>query len=781
MESGANNVNHDDHQAHSDTNKPGEDTKDDPPPPDDTSNPPTSDSISDPPSSNVMDSQTEADSKLTEQNDDDVSSPPRSEEIHITLETLSPEIDQFLSSLPERMILFYQQTSIQQNQQVTVDEGDGDKNNKEDTTDEGNIAVADDIKDGEKKLEDSEPDKDNENEKDKEEDTNDKTQSEKKQISSIELPDFINKFVDLVDAKIAERDSDDQQDDRKGGKWCKSPDHDSSFLEMVNRFTRLTTSFTDFRSDPVHAPLANRIGFIHHRAMTYLEDEFRFLLQEHSKPIEPDSPDKLGEGGEEYHSPLPESESKNDGEECESPYPGYQEEVVSNLRKIGEAMITAGYESECCQVYMIIRRHAIDECLVQSGFEKISIDELHKMAWENLEREIPIMTAIIKDCATIHFPKEHKLVHSIFPSGHESSLSNLSSSILFTNLARGVLIQFLNFAEGVAMSKRSTEKLFKFLDMYETLRDGFAAIEGLFPEESGNELKSEAGTVKGRIGEAAINIFNDLENSIKNDHGKTPVPGGAVHPLTRYTMNYLKYAFEYKATLENVFRDHSKIERADSTSRPRFEGDSSGRGQDQDNSNNSPFASQLARIMDLLDTNLEEKSQLYRDVSLCCIFMMNNGRYILQKIKSSPEIHSVMGDSWCRRKSSDLRNFHKGYQRETWSKVLGCLAHEGIQAHGKVVKPVLKERFKNFNLMFEEIHRTQSVWVVSDEQLQSELRISISAVVIPAYRGFMGRFSQYFTPGRQYEKYIKFQPEDIENYIEELFDGNAGSMARKRP
>ena len=105
---------------------------------------------------------------------------------------------------------------------------------------------------------------------------------------------------------------------------------------------------------------------------------------------------------------------------------------------------------------------------------------------------------------------------------------------------------------------------------------------------------------------------------------------------------------------------------------------------------------------------------------------------------------------------------------------------EGLNVNGKMVKPVLKERFKGFNAMFEEIHKTQSLWVVYDKQLQSELRVSISAIVTPAYRSFLGRFSGYLDPGRQTEKYIKFQPEDIETYIDELFDGNPASMARRK-
>ncbi|KAL3829457.1 hypothetical protein ACJIZ3_018259 [Penstemon smallii] len=185
--------------------------------------------------------------------------------------------------------------------------------------------------------------------------------------------------------------------------------------------------------------------------------------------------------------------------------------------------------------------------------------------------------------------------------------------------------------------------------------------------------------------------------------------------------------------------------------------------------------------MDLLDAYLEGKSKLYKDHALSSIFLMNNGRYILQKIKGSTELNSLMGDTWCRKRSSELRQYHKTYQRETWGKLLNCLNTEGLLVNGKVVKPNVKERFTSFNATFSEIHKTQSSWVVGDEQLQSELRVSISNMVIPAYRSFLGRFSQVFTPGRQTEKYVKYQAEDIETYIDELFDGNAAPAGRRKP
>ncbi|KAM1318281.1 hypothetical protein ACFX2I_003535 [Malus domestica] len=300
------------------------------------------------------------------------------------------------------------------------------------------------------------------------------------------------------------------------------------------------------------------------------------------------------------------------------------------------------------------------------------------MHWESLEREIVSWVKAFKECTTVYFSGERKFVEAL-----------------------------LNFTEGIAISKRSAEKLFKTLDMYEALREVIPKMDNLFPADCVNELKHETSNVRTCLGVAAICIFCDLENSIKAETVRKPVPGGAVHPLTRYTMNYL--------------REHSKIERADSTSRPERDEYEAWEGSGNASDDQSPFYLQLMREMDLMDSNLETKAKLYKDVALSSIFMMNNGRYILQKIKGSAEINSCIGETWYPRRSSDLRQYHKNYQRETWDRLLQCLSHEGLSVNGKVAKPVLNERFKSFNALFDEIHKTQSTWVVSDEHMQSEV------------------------------------------------------------
>ncbi|XP_071692232.1 exocyst complex component EXO70C2-like [Rutidosis leptorrhynchoides] len=592
-----------------------------------------------------------------------------------------------------------------------------------------------------------------------------------------EIVESVHNFADLLDVNIVEYESGSK-------KWNQLEEDESSsfsFIESIDRTSKLLKSLSNFHSDENYSAAVNRISGIQQRAMSIMEDEFKSILDDYQTSYDRDqenykieeaktkqltsSASNVGEASSaSSETELPDQSNQSKTEKDE--FLGYSDEMILNLNKLADGLIQGGHEIECSEIYLFVRRNAIEQNLKVFSFEKISIDEMQKMQWDQIEKEVGSWMNMFKCFCDSLLPSERKLLDSVF--SHHSAIADC----LFGNLSRIVLFYFLGFAEAVMMTKRSAEKVFKFLDIYETLRDSITKVENLLSDEYLNPFKSAVSLINTTLGESIYNIFIELEHSIKADSAKTPVPGGAVHPLTRYTMNYLKYACEYSDTLEQVFKEHRRIDRADSVTES--ENDPSF------NENETPFQSQLVKIMDLLDANLETKSRLYRDNALSLIFMMNNGRYILQKTKGTGEMRTLMGDPWVRRRSSDIRSYHTNYKRETWTKLLNCLNHEGLSVNGKVMKPVLKERFKSFNAMFDEIHRTQTTWVVSDEQLQSELRVSISAIVIPAYRSFMGRFSQVFTPGRQTEKYIKYQPEDIETCIEELFDGNAAQTSKKR-
>lgn len=596
-----------------------------------------------------------------------------------------------------------------------------------------------------------------------------KSTSDEDKWNSPEIPKCIEPLLQMVESMIA------TYEQREASvKFGQNLEEDTSFFEAVRRVSMIANNLDELPFDWGRTWL-DRAGSVHHRAMLSLEYEFRALLDNSKRnghinidSKTPKSPKQsfFNTNQERDGYIRPECNSNTEDE-----FPCFSPESIIIMNKIATVMIFAGYEAECCIIYSGLRLKALDVELSKLGFENFNVDDIQKMNWESLEGEIGNWIYIVKHCTTKLFSAEGKLCSSVF------SENPLIAERLFCDLATSLTVRLLNFPSALVLNKRySTEKLFKFLDIYETLRD---LIPDIGDDSLAQDLILETSVAQCRVGEAAVSIFCQLENSIKSDNGRIPVAGGAVHPLTRYTMNYLKYACEYKETLEQVLQQHYELQ-----------GFTWLKVQEQESKNaienddwspkTSHFSVKLMMVMDLLDANIDMKSKLYRDPALRYIFLMNNGRYILQKVKGSKEIYEMIGHSWSRKRTSALRQYHRNYQRETWSKVLQCINHEGLQMNGKVSKAILKERFKNFNTLFDEILKTQSTWAVSDEQLQSELRVSISAVVIPAYRSFLGRFKSYLDNGRQAEKYIKYQPEDIEGLIDQLFDGNATSMGRSR-
>ncbi|MQL05446.1 exocyst complex component EXO70, partial [Escherichia coli] len=161
-------------------------------------------------------------------------------------------------------------------------------------------------------------------------------------------------------------------------------------------------------------------------------------------------------------------------------------------------------------------------------------------------------------------------------------------------------------------------------------------------------LKNEAITIWKRLGEAIRGIFMELENLIRRDPAKAAVPGGGLHPITRYVMNYLRAACRSRLTLEQVFEDYGHPLK----DYPNL---------DDRVASSSSLSVQMDWIMELLESNLEAKSKIYRDSALSYVFLMNNGRYIVQKAKDS-ELGTLLGDDWIRKHTAKVRQYHVHYQ-----------------------------------------------------------------------------------------------------------------------
>ncbi|KAL2318440.1 hypothetical protein Fmac_032316 [Flemingia macrophylla] len=105
--------------------------------------------------------------------------------------------------------------------------------------------------------------------------------------------------------------------------------------------------------------------------------------------------------------------------------------------------------------------------------------------------------------------------------------------------------------EAITKSKRSPEKLFVLLDMYEIMRELQPEIEILFESKACIETKEAAMNLAKRLAQTAQ--FVDFEETVEKDATKTTVMDGTVHHLTSYVSNYVKFLYDYQSTLKQLF------------------------------------------------------------------------------------------------------------------------------------------------------------------------------------------------------------------------------------
>ncbi|KAL5717533.1 hypothetical protein ACHQM5_010519 [Ranunculus cassubicifolius] len=444
-------------------------------------------------------------------------------------------------------------------------------------------------------------------------------------------------------------------------------------------------------------------------------------------------------------------------------------DAVSDLREIAERMIKAGYEKECCQVYSSVRCDALCESLLVLGVERMSIVEVQKLEWGLLDDKMKKWIQAVKTVTRFLLFAEKQLCDRVFGGSEQSR------GACFTEIAKACVMQLLNFGEAIVIVQRSPEMLFRILDMYDALANSRLDLQALFSYGSSDFICSEVERVLAGLGEAVNGTFVEFEARVQNESSRMVTPGGEIHPMASYVMNYLKLVVDYSESLSHLLENKPE-------SSHHSEG---GNNVTLESDNLPPMGGRILSLITHLESNLENKSKLYEDVSLRYIFLMNNIFYIVQKVKNS-ELGKFLGDNWIRKRRGQVRQYATCYLRASWSKVLSLLKDDGFVSSGSksnIWEVSLKEKFKHFNAAFEEIYKSQTAWKVPDPQLRDEIRISISERVIPAYRSFMGRVSCQLDRVRHASRYMKYTLEDIENYLLDLFDGVPGDLhnSKRKP
>uniref|UniRef100_A0A5B6ZH17 Exocyst subunit Exo70 family protein n=1 Tax=Davidia involucrata TaxID=16924 RepID=A0A5B6ZH17_DAVIN len=281
-------------------------------------------------------------------------------------------------------------------------------------------------------------------------------------------------------------------------------------------------------------------------------------------------------------------------------------------------------------------------------------------------------------------------------------------------------------------------------------------------------IQIRAAQILSRLEEAVRVIVPAFENSVLRELSTTPVPGGNIHTLTKYVMDYVSLIVDNKEILTELIlvKPSTNLQDVMIPDVEQVEVEVEGR--------THPLALHLIWIIVILRFNLEGKSMHCAEASLAHLFIMNNVGYIVRKMEESPQLLEMIGDDYLKKLAEDVQQAAASYLTSTLDRILYCFRDDGLEGSwwglsSRVSKSALRERLKTFNSMFGEFHHTQARRVVPNLQLQEKLRLSILEKLIPAYDSFLGRFSTHIESRKHQETYIKYSVKVLETIVMNFF------------
>ncbi|KAI3966281.1 hypothetical protein MKX01_027449 [Papaver californicum] len=542
-------------------------------------------------------------------------------------------------------------------------------------------------------------------------------------------------------------------DDRKEAK---------DFISCVNDLQRAMRFF--ILPENSNSVLLTRSQNLMETAMKRLEKEFYQILSANRDRLDPES--VSGHGGSEksrgstfsdYDEEIDQSSDEDEIQRASNSINEVEQVgtvAMNDLKMISDCMISSGYGKEIVRIYKIIRKSIVDEGLYKLGVERLTPTQINKMDWETLDFKIKNWVYAVKVAVRTLFLGERILCDYVFTS-------ETSRQPCFTAITKDSALELFQFPELVAKGKKSPEKMFRILDLYDSMSELWPEIESIFSFQSMSNIRAQAVSSLLKLGEAVRAMLTDFEAAIQKDSSKALVPGGGIHPLTRYVMNYISFLSDYTVILSDIVADWPLPEH---TSLPESYFDSS---LDTDDDGTSSIVVRFAWLVLVLLCKLDGKAALYKDVPLSYLFLANNLNYVVSKVRSS-NLQFLLGEEWIIKHEMKVKQYSFNYERMGWSKVLTPLP---TNPTASISLDATKECFAGFNTAFEAAYRTQSSWVVTDSKLRDEIKISICKKVVPVYREFYDTNRAALSGERNAEALVRYSPDDLMNYLSDLFYG----------
>ncbi|CAH2038633.1 unnamed protein product [Thlaspi arvense] len=488
-------------------------------------------------------------------------------------------------------------------------------------------------------------------------------------------------------------------------------------------------------------------------AMKHLQKEFYRVLKSNRRFLDPESVSSWSSGSSDSitttrTSGSPEGELDSESSTELGSERGGDAEAIVDLRMIASCMVSSGYDKDCANIYKKFRRKNIVDALSNLGFENLPSAQMQKPEWEILEKKIKSWLRVARVAITL-FNGERILCDHIF----SSSVSVAESA--FVEITLQSALNLFVFPITVAKCRKTAEKIFPTLDVYQTILHLIPKIEQIFSYDATASVRTQAAESLEKLGESVNSMMIEFQSSITKESSKSPIPGGGVHPLTRYVMNFIVFLADYSDSLTAILKDKES-----SLPLPEDYFSSGGGSNNEENpgKNGSPMAARLAWLILVLLCKIDTKSRLYSDAALSYLFLANSLRYILIKVRTS-NLRVVLGDDWVANHEVKVSQYLEKYEKMAWGDVITSLPRDSM-AEAKA-----EGSLRRFNEAFEEAFKKHKTWVVPDPKLRDEIKASITRKLMPGYTGFYKKY-----PVGSF-KIVRFTPEDLNSHISDLYIG----------
>lgn len=507
--------------------------------------------------------------------------------------------------------------------------------------------------------------------------------------------------------------------------------HRSHELDRTS-LQKLTDALAQSRGSDPRAELLKINGGPLNTALRKLEGEFGRLVDENSCPL----------------NLAPYVSAELDAR----PSPRVQhfpDDVMAKLLMIMDRLKLNGATRGCLRLYKDARVRTVTKgmsSLSRNYLQHSTPDAISKLKWEQIHEYIYLWVKDLQVIVKVLLTKERELCNQIF-----SALDPAERVKCFGKIVEQLnLSPFSLFVEAVARSHQRPEALLVgLLDLFkgfeEINKDASQVFEGV---ETWVQLRES----QRALAQNVCRAFWELLKNVEMNQAQVPKDGGKDLNAS-FVVNYMGMIVrDYGPAMEQALALREI-------------------GKRQEN-----LSTAMISMMTALQNNLEDRARSYDDQVLAHVFLMNNYRHVLIRLKECTGLAECLGEDWRKEWQRKVDQNMLNYRRKAWEKVVTHLSREGLQVSSGgrgASRDVLKSKVLAFNGAFEEAFNKQCKWTVLDPQLREALRVSVSQLLVPPYHSFMQSYA-FLLEESGSRKLIKYSPDMLQDMLGDLFEGKQG-------